>query len=99
MSPTLEHGERLLALSPQLVPVKPGRIVVFRRTAQADEGPSREQFYVKRALTREPGGWFVVGDGSTRSADSRRLGPIPEAEIEAVVAARIAPMQRLRWLL
>lgn len=99
MSPTLEHGERLLALSPQLVPVRPGRIVVFRRTAQTAEGPGREQFYVKRALTREPGGWFVIGDGTTRSADSRRLGLIPEAEIEAVIAARIAPIQRLRWLL
>lgn len=99
MSPTLEHGERLLALSPQLVPVRPGRIVVFRRIAQAADGPGHEQFYVKRALTREPGGWFVIGDGSTRSADSRRLGLIPEAEIEAVVVARIAPLQRLRWLL
>ncbi len=99
MSPTLEHGERLLAVSTQLAPIRPGRIVVFRRISQSEAGTNRERFYVKRALTRESGGWFVIGDGSTRSADSRRLGLIPESEIEAVVIARIAPFQRLRWLL
>ncbi len=99
MSPTLEHGEQLLAVSPQVAAVQPGRIVVFRRVSDSESGPSGERFYVKRALTHESGGWFVVGDGSTRSADSRRIGLIPEAEIEAVVVARIAPVQRLRWLL
>lgn len=99
MSPTLEHGEQLIAVSPQLAPVQPGRIVVFRGAPDSDPDRARERFYVKRALTREPGGWFVIGDGSTRSADSRRLGLIPDAEIEAVVVARVAPPRRFRWLL
>ena len=81
MAPTLEDGHALLALSPRLVPVKPGRIIAFQRG---------DDLYLKRALTREGDGWFVVGDNPTRSTDSRRFGPVPESAIRAVAVLRLA---------
>ncbi|MDE2744356.1 MAG: S26 family signal peptidase [Chloroflexota bacterium] len=91
MSPTLEDGHAILALSPRLVAVKPGRIIAFRRGAD---------LYIKRALTREGDGWFVVGDNPTRSTDSRRFGPVPESAIRAVAVLRLAPQTfNLRRLL
>ncbi len=86
MSPTLEDGQLLLALSTALRPVQGGRIVVFRR---------RGAHYIKRALTREAGGWFVVGDQPARSTDSRRFGPVPLTDIQAVAICRLGPF---KWL-
>ena len=82
MSPTLEDGHLLLALAPSLVTVKPGRIIAFRR---------HDQLYIKRALSREEEGWFVVGDQPARSTDSRRFGPVPDEAIEAVAVCRLLP--------
>ncbi len=82
MSPSLRDGERLLALAPRLRAVRPGRIIAFRR---------RGGLYLKRALTREEGGWYAVGDNPSRSTDSRRFGPVPESRIEGVALCRIAP--------
>ena len=83
MSPTLNDGDALLALSPKLLGVKPGRIIAFRRG---------DDLYIKRALTREGDGWFAVGDNPSRSTDSRRFGPVPESAIRAVAVLRLAPL-------
>ena len=82
MAPTLEDGHALLALSPGLFPVKPGRIIAFQRG---------NDLYLKRALTREGDGWFAVGDNPSRSTDSRRFGPVPDSAIRAVVVLRQPP--------
>ena len=80
MAPTLEDGHALLALSPRLIPVQPGRIIAFQHG---------HDLYLKRALTREGQGWFVVGDNPSRSTDSRRFGPVPESAIRAVAVLRL----------
>ena len=91
MSPTLKEGYAVIGLSPRLIAVKPGRIIAFRRGAD---------LYIKRALTREGEGWFVVGDNPSRSTDSRRFGPVPESAIQAVALLRLAPLAfNLRRLL
>ena len=82
MSPTLREGDALLALSATWLPVKPGRIIVFRRD---------DQLFVKRALSREGEGWYAVGDNPSRSTDSRRFGPVPESEVRATVVLRLMP--------
>ena len=87
MSPSLEDGQSVLALSPLLVGVQPGRIVAFQRG---------DVLYIKRVLTREDGGWFVVGDNPSRSTDSRRFGPVPESAIRAVGVLRLTP-RRFDW--
>lgn len=83
MSPTLQDGHALLALSPKLTSVKPGRIIAFQHG---------QDLYIKRALTREGDGWFVIGDNPSRSTDSRRFGPVPESAIRAVSVLRLAPL-------
>ncbi len=87
MSPTLEDGHALLALAPRFVQVKPGRVIAFQHG---------KDLYIKRALTREGDGWFVVGDNPSRSTDSRRFGPVPESAIRATVLAGLIP---LRWFI
>ena len=82
MSPSLEEGHALLAVSPRLLPVQPGRVVAFRRG---------DSLYIKRVLSREGEGWFVVGDQPSRSTDSRRLGPVPVEAIQAVAVCRLLP--------
>ena len=91
MSPTLEDGHTVLGLSPRFIAVKPGRIIAFRRG---------NTLFIKRALTREGDGWFVVGDNPTRSTDSRRFGPVPDSAIRAVAVLRLASLTfNLRGLL
>ena len=82
MSPTLRNGDRLLGLTPRLIPIRPGRVIAFRRNGE---------LYLKRALSKEGAGWFVVGDNPSRSTDSRRFGPVPESSVEAVAVCRLIP--------
>ncbi|MYB22583.1 MAG: S26 family signal peptidase [Chloroflexi bacterium] len=86
MSPTLRDGDRLLALTPRLFPIRPGRVIAFRRNGE---------LYLKRVLSREGDGWFVVGDNPTRSTDSRRFGPVSASAVKAVAVCRMMPF---RWL-
>ena len=54
------------------------------------------QLSVKRAVRPEENGWFVTGDNTFASTDSRELGP---AEVHGVVVARLWPRpQRARKL-
>jgi len=86
MSPSLRDGDRLVALTPRLAAIRPGRVIAFRRDGE---------LYLKRVLSREGDGWFVVGDNPTRSTDSRRFGPVPDSAVEAVAVCRIVPFRRL----
>lgn len=86
MLPTLRPGGFVLALSTRLLQVAPGSVVVFRR---------RDELLIKRALTREDAGWFVVGDQPSRSTDSRRFGAVPREDIRAVAVCSWWP---IRWL-
>ena len=87
MAPTLSGGDALFAVSTRLIDVKPGRIIAFRRG---------DDLLIKRALSREGDGWYVVGDNPSRSTDSRRFGPVPDSSIQAVALAGLAPP---RWLI
>ena len=79
-------------------------VVLVRRTHDVRAGDivlvtwaSRPgQLSLKRALRSEPTGWFVTGDNTHASTDSRELGP---AEVHGVVVARLWPNpQRARNL-
>ena len=96
MAPTLHEADRLLGVSPRWLPrLQPaaGRIVVFR---EPREGGRRS---IKRIVSREGWGWFVLGDNPSRSTDSRVYGPVEDAAIEAVALLRYGPAQRLACLL
>ncbi len=93
MSPTLREGQALLALSPRLAAVQPGRIIAFAPRSEAGEDGG--ELYLKRVLSREGEGWFVVGDNPARSRDSRRFGPVPDAAVRAVAVLQLGPLRRL----
>ena len=85
MVPTLREGDRLLVVhggTPQ-----PGRLVVVR----LPDGVVA----VKRATRREPDGWWVERDNPAEGVDSWAVGAIPQAEVLAVVVARLWPSPRL----
>lgn len=89
MQPTLREGDRLLVRYGATP--RPGRVVVVR---YADGVVA-----VKRAVERRRHGWWVRGDASHDVApgavDSRYWGEIPDADVLAVVLARVWPRPRL----
>ena len=81
MSPTVRHGDRLLARRTQRV--SPGDVVLARF-------PTRpELLVVKRAARRVDGGWWVLGDNQLVADDSRAFGV-------AVVVGRVVLRLRPR---
>ncbi len=99
MSPTLHDADVVIGVSPRLRPVRAGSIVAFRRL-----GRRNGRLLIKRALTQESNGWFVVGDQPSRSSDSRRFGAVPASDIQAVAVCRWSRASspnrsRFGWLL
>ena len=99
MSPTLRDGDVVFGVSLHLRPVRAGSIVAFRRHARRNG-----RLLIKRALTQESTGWFVIGDHPSRSSDSRRFGAVPTSDIQAVAVCRWSPAagpdrSRFGWLL
>ena len=77
MQPALMPGEWWLVR--RWGPVRPGSVVVL-------EQPGRlGLLVVKRAIREVPGGWWVEGDNSEVSTDSRAYGPVPTAAIRGVL--------------
>ena len=84
MQPTLHDGDRLLVrhgCTPRV-----GDLVVVR----LPDGV----LAVKRATSREHGGWWVERDNPSEGVDSWRVGAIPDADVVAVVRARLLPLRR-----
>ena len=50
---------------------------------------------VNRATTRRDGGWWVERDNPSEGVDSRHRGPVADADVRAVVLARVWPSPRL----
>jgi phage repressor protein C with HTH and peptisase S24 domain len=86
MQPTLYDGDRLL-LRHGATP-EPGDLVVVR----LPDGVVA----VKRATRREPHGWWVERDNAAEGVDSWSVGAIPDADVLAVVQARLWPVRRPR---
>ena len=80
MAPTLRHGDALLV--GRAARVRPGDIVVARFRARPD------LLVVKRAVRPEGTGWWLVGDNSLVTDDSRTYGV---ADVEGRVILRYWP--------
>jgi hypothetical protein len=80
MEPALAPGDWLLAWrglrGGAQLRIRPGQIVIARQ-------PGRTDFLlVKRAVRREPGGWWLESDNrAVRAVDSRTFGPVPDDRI------------------
>jgi phage repressor protein C with HTH and peptisase S24 domain len=81
MAPTLRHGDAVLVRRGGR-PIRPGDVVIARFLARPD------LLVVKRAVRREPEGWWVVGDNEFVTDDSRAYGA---AEIVGRVVLRYRP--------
>ncbi len=88
MQPTLYDGDRLV-VHYGAVP-RAGQLVVVRLPARG--------VAVKRATLRQPvgegTGWWVERDNPAEGVDSWQVGAIPDADVLAVVRARLWPR---RW--
>ncbi len=91
MEPTLREGDILLV--GWGMPVRPGRLAVVR----LPDGAQRERgLAVKRVTGRDPADptrWWVERDNPGEGVDSWLVGGIPQADVRAVVLARMP-----RWL-
>ncbi len=87
MQPTLYDGDRLVVLHGATPRV--GRLVVVRL-------PPSGVVAVKRAVRREPGGWWVERDNPDEGRDSWTVGVVPDADVLAVVVLRVWPLTRGR---
>ena len=84
MVPTLRPGDRLWVRY-DAVP-RDGDLVVVRLPGGV--------VAVKRALRREPQGWWVERDNPEQGVDSWSIGAIADHDVLAVVVTRIWPMWR-----
>lgn len=84
MLPTLADGDLLLV--DRTLPVRPQDLVVLRL-------PERP-LAIKRAVRREPGGWWVERDNPRAGTDSWTVGPVDEAGVVGVAVVRLWPRPR-----
>lgn len=85
MEPTLESGDRVLAL--RGLPVRAGHLVLA-----AD--PRTGRTVVKRVADVRGGLVVLRGDNPARSTDSRHFGPVPRRLVRGRVVYRYWPERR-----
>jgi len=85
MAPALRDGDALLVRRGPAA--RPGDVVVVRFAGQPG-------LFVKRAVRPVTGGWWVEGDNTRASEDSRRHGV---AEVVGRVVLRYWPHPRLNF--
>jgi phage repressor protein C with HTH and peptisase S24 domain len=94
MRPTLESGDRLLVRYG--APVTAGRLVLARFA----DGTLAVKRAVEPRRTRAGGrGWWLLSDNPDEGVDSRHRGVVADADVVAVVVARLWPRPGLsrRW--
>jgi len=82
MIPTLAPGEYVLVRRTSSPPV--GSVVLVRRP---------DRYVVKRAVRRSAEGWWVEGDNSAASDDSRVFGWVHAADVVGEVRWRYRPLR------
>ncbi len=91
MRPTLEDGDLLLAVRPGLLgrvgEVRAGRLGLLRL-------PGNRPIAVKRLAFTTEEGWWVERDNPAEGIDSWLVGAVEEADLIAVIAARVWPRPR-----
>ena len=86
MSPTLEHGDRLLVSYRRQV--QPGVVVVARF---ADGTLAVKRAVERRTTATGAPGWWLLSDNAGRGVDSRHRGPVSGTDVWGVVVGRVWP--------
>jgi hypothetical protein len=89
MRPTLEPGDRLLVR--YAAPVAPGGLVLARFP---DETLAVKRAAERRETRSGESGWWLLSDNADAGVDSRHRGAIADADVVAVVVARLWPRPR-----
>jgi phage repressor protein C with HTH and peptisase S24 domain len=90
MEPTLREGDRLLVRYG--VAARAGDLVVARFV---DGTLAVKRAAERRALRTGGPGWWLLSDNPAEGVDSRHRGPVADAEVRAVVLARVWPSPRV----
>lgn len=90
MEPTLREGDRLLVRY-GVVPDS-GALVMARF---ADGTLAVKRAAGRRSLRSGGPGWWLLSDNADEGVDSRHRGPVADADVHAVVLARVWPSPRL----
>jgi type IV secretory pathway protease TraF len=90
MVPTLREGDRLLVRYGAAPDV--GGLVLVRF---ADGTLAVKRVAGRRALRTGEPGWWLLSDNPAEGVDSRHRGPVPAADVRAVVLGRVWPSPRL----
>ena len=86
MEPALRNGEVYLAVTGTRVEV--GDVVVCQH-------PNRPDLLTVKRITRRVGeGWWLEGDRSDASSDSREFGPVAADGVRAKLLVRLRPLLR-----
>jgi nickel-type superoxide dismutase maturation protease len=93
MEPTLRPGDWLLVRRSMrahpLLRIRPGQIVIARHPGRPG------MLLVKRAVRREPPGWWLASDNTgAGEVDSRSFGAVRPELIEGLVLLRYWPLGR-----
>lgn len=86
MYPTLREGDKLWSIRSYFVPIEVGDIVVASPYALLDD-PSLDanRLVIKRVHRAENGYYYLLGDNTDQSYDSRNYGWVSKKEIVAKV--------------
>lgn len=90
MLPTLREGDLLLVRHG--VRPRPGDLVVARL---ADGTLAVKRAVEERRTRSGAAGWWLLSDNPGEGVDSRHRGPVPEADVLAVVRLRLWPSPRV----
>lgn len=90
MEPTLREGDRLLVRYGAVPDA--GELVVARF---ADGTLAVKRAVERRELRTGGPGWWLLSDNPGEGVDSRHRGPVADADVRAVVLARVWPSPRL----
>ncbi len=93
MEPALRPGDWLLvwrgARTGRSPRVRPGQLVIARHPGRPG------MLLVKRAIRREPAGWWLASDNAgVGEVDSRTFGAVRPEQLEGRVLARYWPLRR-----
>jgi hypothetical protein len=84
MAPALLDGDFVLARRISAGRVRPGDVVLARHPARADG-----LLMVKRAVRRDGAGWWLEGDNTFVTSDSREFGAVPDRLVLARAVLRL----------
>lgn len=93
MEPVLRPGDWLLVWrglrAGRPARIRPGQLVIARHPGRPG------MLLVKRAVRREPDGWWLESDNAgVGEVDSRSFGPVPPALIKGRILVRYWPILR-----